>query len=439
MLKQKMRIIKIGINGEGIGYVNKIPVFVEGAMVDELVEIEILEKFPNYMKAKTVRVIEKSEFRVKPRCTLSDKCGGCALMICDYSKQLDYKKELLRETLKKYADIDSSHLEDVIANPNPYHYRNQCKLPTKWLKGTLYSGMYEANSGRLVYMDECMVHEKGLDRVRMALMKVLNQFEFRDYNDKIERGIRNIVIRGFDGKYQCTLVTGKMKIEEEVVDAILKIEGIKSLYQNINISKKNIEIFGKEFVHLGGTKTLELKIDGIVLRLSPASFFQLNLEQAKNLYRTAISLLEPCGTLVEAYSGIGAISLLAKDKAEKIIGIEYSRDAVKNANNNARLNHCEDKVKFMCGDAGEEMKYIAKNGDIDALIVDPPRAGLDDAMIENIIRSKPKQVIYISCNPATLAKNLNDLKKKYDVKRIIPFDMFSHTPHIESIVLLERK
>ncbi len=439
MLKQKMRIIKIGINGEGIGYVNKIPVFVEGALVDELVEIEILENFGSYMKAKTVRVIEKSPFRVKPRCSLSEKCGGCSMMICNYKKQLEYKKELLRETLKKYANIDGSIIEDVVPNPTPFNYRNQCKLPVKWLKGTLYSGMYEANSSRLVYMDDCQVHEKGLDKTRMAIMKVLNKYGFRDYNDQIERGIRTIVLRGFDGKYQCTLVTGKMKIEEEVIEEIMNIEGVKSLYQSVNISKKNIETFGKEFIHLGGTKTLELKIDGIVLRLSPASFFQLNLEQAKNLYKTAISLLEPCGTLVEAYSGIGAISLLAKDKAENVIGIEFVRDAVKNANNNARLNHCEDKVKFVSGDAGEEMKYIAKKGDIDALIVDPPRAGLDEAMIENILRARPKQVIYISCNPATLGRNLNDLLDRYDIKRIIPFDMFSQTPHIETLCILRRK
>ncbi|MEG1463157.1 MAG: 23S rRNA (uracil(1939)-C(5))-methyltransferase RlmD, partial [Anaerorhabdus sp.] len=249
MLKQKMRIIKIGINGEGIGYVNKIPVFVEGALVDELVEIEILENFGSYMKAKTVRVIEKSPFRVKPRCSLSEKCGGCSMMICDYKKQLEYKKELLRETLKKYANIDGSIIEDVVPNPTPFNYRNQCKLPVKWLKGTLYSGMYEANSSRLVYMDDCQVHEKGLDKTRMAIMKVLNKYGFRDYNDQIERGIRTIVLRGFDGKYQCTLVTGKMKIEEEVIEEIMNIEGVKSLYQSVNISKKNIETFGKEFIH----------------------------------------------------------------------------------------------------------------------------------------------------------------------------------------------
>lgn len=438
MLKQKMRIIKTGINGEGIGYISKVPVFVEGALVDELVEIEITEQFGSYKKARTVRVIEKSPFRVKPRCPLSEKCGGCSMMICDYKQQLVVKKELLRETLKKYANIDGSIIEDVIPNPNPFNYRNQCKLPVKWLKGTLYSGMFEANSSRLVYMDDCQIHEKGLDKTRMAIMKVLNEFGFRDYNDQIERGIRKIVLRGFDGKYQCTLVTGKMKIEQEVVDAVLAIEGVTSFYQNVNLSKKNVETFGKEFIHLGGVKTLELKIDCVVLRLSPASFFQLNLEQAKNLYRTAISLLEPCGTLVEAYSGIGAISLLARSKADKVIGIEFGRDAVKNASNNARLNHCEDQVKFIMGDAGEEMKYIAKQGDIDALIVDPPRAGLDEAMIENILRSRPKQIIYISCNPATLARNLNDLLDRYEIQRIIPFDMFSQTPHIETVVYLTR-
>lgn len=437
MGKTNVRIVKVGINGEGIGYINKTPVFVDGALLNEQVEIEVIEKQQSYAKAITTKILQKSDQRVRPECPFQSKCGGCSLMISNYPSQLTIKKELIRESLVKYAGMKNIEIEDVVANPNPLHYRNQCKLPVKWLKGTLYSGLYEAGSSRLLYMDECKVHEKGLDRVRMKVMKLLNEAGIRDYNDRIERGLRYIVLRGFDGVYQCTLVTGKMTLEKELIDKIMELNEVGSLYQSINTSKKSHEIFGREFIHLGGSKTIELRIDGVVARLSPASFFQLNVEQASNLYQTVVSLIDPCDLIVEAYSGIGIMSLLLKEKANRIIGIEYIKDAVKNANNNARINHSEDKVNFICGDAAEEMRNIAMKETIDTLVVDPPRAGLNDEMLDCIMKARPKQLIYVSCNPATLAKNLNILQERYQVERIIPFDMFSQTPHVETIVSLK--
>lgn len=438
MGKTTVKIIKMGINGEGIGYINKMPVFVEGALLNELVEIELTEKNQNYAKAVTTKIVEKSEHRVKPSCPYQEKCGGCSLMISDYKTQLEIKKGILKESLVKYTGMNDFQIEDVVENPNPFHYRNQCKLPVKWLKGTLYSGLYEANSSRLIYMDECKVHEKGLDSTRVKIMKILNDAGFRDYNDSIERGVRYFLLRGFKGVYQCTLVTGKMTIDKEVIDRIMDLKEVGSLYQNINISKRNYDIFGRDFIHLGGSKTIEMRIEGVVCRLSPASFFQLNVEQAANLYRTVVSLIEPCNTIVEAYSGIGVMSLMLKDKANKVIGIESIKDAVKNANNNARINHSETKVQFVCGDAAEEMKYIAKKESVDTLVVDPPRTGLDEGMLDCISKARPKQLIYVSCNPATLAKNLNFLLEYYEVDRIIPFDMFSQTPHLETVVSLKR-
>lgn len=437
MGKTNVRIVKVGINGEGIGYINKTPVFVDGALLNEQVEIEVTEKQPSYAKAITTKILQKSDSRIKPSCPFQSRCGGCSLMITNYPSQLEIKKELIRESLVKYAGIKNIDIEDVVANPNPLHYRNQCKLPVKWLKGTLFSGLYEANSSRLLYMDECKVHEKGLDQVRMKIMNLLNQAGIRDYNDRIERGLRYIVLRGFHGVYQCTLVTGKMTLEKDLVEKILGLDEVVSLFQSINTSKKTHEVFGKEFIHLGGSKTLELRIEGVVARLSPASFFQLNVEQASNLYQKVVSLIQPCDLIVEAYSGIGIMSLLLKEKANKIIGIEYIKDAVKNANNNARINHCEDRVNFICGDAAEEMKTIAMRETIDTLVVDPPRAGLDDAMLDCILKARPKQLIYVSCNPATLAKNLNVLQERYRIEKIIPYDMFSQTPHVETIVSLK--
>ncbi|MFV0479060.1 MAG: 23S rRNA (uracil(1939)-C(5))-methyltransferase RlmD, partial [Anaerorhabdus sp.] len=296
--------------------------------------------------------------------------------------------------------------------------------------------MYKAQTNHLIYMDECKVHEKELDRVRKEIMKVLNRYEIRDYNEKIERGLRTFVLRGFNGEYQCTLVTGRMTLSPAMIEDCLKIKGVVSIYQNIQISQKQYEVFSNEFVHLGGKKKLLLEIDGIKLHLSPASFFQLNLDQAKVLYKKVVELIEPCDFLVEAYSGVGAISLFASSKAKRVLGIENNLSAVKNAKENARMNHC-DHVDFLCGDAAKVLREKLSEK-VDCLVVDPPRSGLDDAMIETIIKAKPKQIIYISCNPATLGKNLSQLSKRYEVERVIPLDMFPQTPHVETVVLLSR-
>ncbi len=433
---KKIKIVKTGINGEGIGYDNRLPVFVEGALEEEIVDVDVLESYPTYKKGKVKFIHKKSPFRRDARCFHQAQCGGCSLMICDYEKQLKIKKDLVKEALIKYAKMDPSLIEEVVANDNPFSYRNQCKLPVKWLKGTLYSGMYKPKSNHLIYMDVCEVHEKELDRIRKKIMDILNRYEIRDYNEKIERGLRTFVLRGFENEYQCTLVTGKMTFPQPLIDEILQVKGVVSLFQNIQLSQSNHEVFSKNFVHLGGKKKLSLKLGDIKLHLSPASFFQLNTSQAEKLYQIVVDMIKPCEFLVEAYSGIGAISLFAASKAKKVLGIESNSDAVKNAKENARMNHKEN-VNFLCGDAARVLKDKLSEA-VDAIVVDPPRVGLSDDMIQTILKSKAKQVIYISCNPATLGKNLNDLKKRYKVERVVPVDMFSQTPHVETIVLMSR-
>ncbi len=434
---KKIKIIKTGINGEGIGYDNRMPVFIEGALEGEIVDVEVTESYPSYKKGKAVMIHQKSPFRKVAKCYHQERCGGCSLMICEYDQQLKIKRSLVKEALIKYAQIDPKKIEDVIANDQPFAYRNQCKLPVKWLKGTLYSGMYKPQTNHLIYMDVCEVHETELDKVRKKLMDVLNRHEIRDYNERIERGLRTFVLRGFNGQYQCTLVTGKMTFSQEFIQDCLDVEGVVSLFQNVQLSSKTYETFSKDFIHLGGKKKLLLEIDGIKMHLSPASFFQLNLEQAKKLYNLVTEMIKPCTTLVEAYSGIGAISLMASSKAKKVVGIEFNSAAVKNAKENAKMNHKENVI-FLCGDAAKILKNQLKES-VDVIVVDPPRSGLDDDMIETMLRSKAKQIIYISCNPATLGKNLSFLTAQYEVDRIVPIDMFSQTPHVEVVVSLSKR
>ena len=431
-------IKKVGINGEGIGYFESKPVFVKNACLDEVVEIEVTEKMPKYWIAKTIKIKKASPHRIPAKCRIQGSCGGCALMVYDYPTQLTIKKDLLCEALKKYAGISHDLVEDVIASDKVLGYRNQCKLPIKNIKDKLCSGLYEANSNHLLVMDDCIIHDKKLDKIRKNVMDTLNKHKCRDYYEGTKTGIKNVVVRGDGSTYQCAIVTGNNDLAIDLVDDLLEIENITSLYQNQNTFKYGTEIFSTKWIHLGKNKNIILEVNDLKLKLSCASFFQLNTTQAKKLYNLVYDQIKPGDLLVEAYCGVGAMSLMMSDKFKNIIGIEYSKVAVHNATENAFLNKIKN-CKFIAEDAAEELTKISKRSKIDTLLVDPPRTGLDDSMLDTIIRSKISNIVYISCNPATLAKNLKDLSMKYEVKRIMPVDMFPNTPHVETIVVLKRK
>ncbi|MCF0108663.1 MAG: 23S rRNA (uracil(1939)-C(5))-methyltransferase RlmD [Erysipelotrichaceae bacterium] len=435
----KLEIIKMGINGEGIGYDHKTPVFVPKAYPTEIVDVNIIEDKGKYKRAELVKILKEAEFRVEPKCDHQDKCGGCALMNMRYIRQLQYKKENLQQTLLKYAGIPFRMVDQVIANEDHLYYRNSFKLPVKYVNGALTTCMYEEGTNHVMPIRKCMVHEKGLEAMRKQILEVLNKHGVHAYNEKLQKGLRYLVVRTFDGKYQCTLVSGKDRYHDSLINDLMAIPDLKSLVQNVNTNTKSNEIFSSEFHYLGGTRKLPLKLGDLKMEVSPASFFQMNTKQAYRMYQYAADLIDDAHVLVEAYCGIGTISLMCKDKAEKIIGIELNKDAVKNANENAYLNHVDDKVKFLVGDAGKVMERVFREQHVDALIVDPPRTGLDDKMISLLLDNPVRQLVYISCNAATLAKNLKQLGEVYEVKSIQPFDMFSQTPLVETVVLLTAK
>lgn len=434
----KVKIIKPGINGEGIGYIERTPVFVPGALVDEEVDIRIDEKKPRYSIGKLNRVLVKSEDRVRARCAIQDECGACPLMIAQYAKQLDYKMILLKQSLIKYAQVNPKYIQPIVANSQVYGYRNQCKLPFHMENGYLVTGMFIPGSNFFYEVKKCIIHEDGLETIRKAILRVLNTYGCDAYDYHTKKGMRSLVIRGFNGKYQCTLVTGEDELDPAMIEELTSIEGMYSLWQSIHTVKKSPDVFGAKMILLAKERYLPLKLDELSLQLSPRSFFQLNTTQASVLYKKIAEMVPAKSELiVEAYSGVGAISLYIKDKAKEIIGIESIKDAVINANQNARDNHAKN-VSFVCADAADKLEYISKKRPIDVLIVDPPRSGLDELMLSCILKSKIKTIIYISCNPATLGKNLAVLNSRYKVQTIVPVDMFSHTAHIETIVKLTR-
>ncbi len=435
----RVTIKKTGINGEGIGYIDRTPVFIPQALVGEEVEIRIVERKKRYAIGEVLRVVKSSKNRIRPKCYIQNSCGGCPLMIARYPAQLEYKHDLLKQSLIKYAQIDPRKIKKIIPSDDVFGYRNQFKLPCAMENGELTSGLFMPNSNYFIDVKKCWVHEDGLERIRMDIMKVLNAHGLQSYQSHEKKGIRNLIVRGFNGIYQCTLVTGNDEIDESIINDLMKIKGLYSLWQSIHTIKKTPEVFGHKMIHLAGETHLPLELDGMKLEISPRSFFQLNTKQAVKLYRTIASMVgDNKNLIVEAYSGIGAISLYLKDKAKEIIGIESIKDAVVNANKNAKLNNCE-HISFICDDAANKLTYLSKKRNIDVLVVDPPRSGLDDAMLSCILKSKIKEIIYVSCNPATLGKNLAVLSSRYEVEKIQPVDMFPHTPHVESVVSLKRK
>ena len=432
----KIEIVKTGINGEGIGYYRRKPVFVVGALEGETVDLESIKDNGKYYTGKLKKITEKSDRRVRPFCKHQKYCGGCSLMITEYENQLKIKKENLRETLQKYAGYKGK-IEEIIPSEKILNYRNKINLPFSERDGVLFNAMYAPNSNHPVIIERCLIHDEKLEIVRLEVLRILNDNHLKLYDNKEKSGLRQLVIRGFE-KVQIVIVSGNDVFSQKLIDQIMQIEDVVSLYQCINTVRNPVNMMNDDLKLLAGENTISLKLGEYTMDMLPRAFFQLNRYQAEVIYKMVAQLIpEKIATIVEAYSGIGAISMYVHDKADKVYGIELESQAVENAIRNAERNGIGN-VFFICGDAGKKMISLSKKQKIDILIVDPPRSGLDFAMIDIIRKSKPEQIIYVSCNPATLAKNIHDLSGSYHIRNVVPVDMFPQTVHVETVVLMSR-
>ncbi|MBQ9048720.1 MAG: 23S rRNA (uracil(1939)-C(5))-methyltransferase RlmD [Solobacterium sp.] len=435
---KKLTAVKMGINGEGIAYDGRLPVFCTGALPGEEILAEITETNERWMKAETKKILKASEEHRESPCPYQNVCGGCGLLHMNYPAQLKAKKELLAEALWKYGHVSRELIREVHASAETLSYRSACKLPVQEADGRLVTGMYMAGTNRFVPIEHCPAHTPELETMRLAVLDILNKAQMKAYDARKRRGVRYLVLRTINSHSQLTLVTGRESIPDDVCDALFALAGMDTVAQSVNTEKRG-GIFGTACRILRGSETIPAITGDITLQLSPASFYQLNTKQADELYRMAVQKINPCGRLIEVCCGIGGMSLLAKDKASEIIGVEYVPEAVENANAAAVYNHCDDHVRFVCGDAGEEFERLSAEKPFHTLLADPPRTGLDDRMLEAIKKYPPKRIIYISCNPATLGRNLHFLKQcHYQVRTVIPYDLFPNSPHIESLTVLER-
>lgn len=401
----EVKIIRLNNEGLGVALVDKFVVFVKNALVDELVKIRITEVNDNYAKADVINYIETSSDRVIPSCPFYEKCGGCNLMHMNYESQISFKKDKVKSIFKKISNIDID-IKDIIYDKE-YNYRNKVTLKVKNDK----IGLYREKTNDIINVDKCLLLDNKINDELIKLELFIHRYK--------NNNISEIMIRVINDKIMLSLDT----INKEVRDSFINnFDHVESIYIN------NKLVYGNEF--------LKENINDLEFNISPKSFFQVNKNIMTKMYDKAISYIKG-GTTLDLYSGTGTLSMLASKTSDEVIGIEVVKDAVKDANNNIELNNIKN-VSFICDKVENKIDEL-KNKKIDNIIMDPPRSGSDRKSLNSILEIEPKQIIYISCNPVTLARDYNTLKEKYNIKEITLFDMFPNTYHIESLMVLERK
>lgn len=376
-------------------------------------------------------------------CQYRKKCGGCQLQNLTYKEQLSFKQVKVIKLLGKFR-----HVDEIIGMDCPYHYRNKVQAAFGTTRnGKIISGVYQSSSHRIVAVDKCLTEDEKADEIIGTIRKLLPSFKLAPYNEDTRRGfLRHVLIkRSFkSGEIMVVLVGGTNVFprKKDFVKALLKAHPeITTIVFNINDKKTSLVLGQRQEVLYGSGKITE-ELLGKRFKISPKSFYQINPTQTEVLYSKALEMadLKKTDELIDAYCGIGTIGIIASDKVKTVIGAELNKDAVKDARENAKLNGCKN-AEFVCADAGEFMLGRASEGKrADVVIMDPPRAGASKQFLSNLVKSAPERVVYISCNPETQKRDLFFLVKNgYKVKKIQPVDMFPHTEHIETVVLLSRQ
>ncbi len=432
----KLEIVKTGINGEGIGYLDRKPVFVSGVFPGETADVRIVDETDRYCKGTLRQLLKKSPARRTSPCSCSAECGGCPLIELKYSEQLVQKRLLLTEALWKYGHVRESFVRDIRPSIAALGYRSALKLPVQEADGQAVTGMYKPGTNHFLPVDHCPLHDTKLEQLRKTVLAVLHEEHFPAYDHG--HGLRYLIMRRISHRVSIALITGRDTLSEQLVSKLSLLPEVVSVVQSVNTAKNTPNLFGSTSIVLYGEEAPAVEFCGFQIHLSAESFFQLNLKQAEEIYKTAVSKIDPCNVLAECYCGVGVMSIMAKDKARKVFGIESVPQAIRNAKQNAEDNRVPN-VTFRCDDSAAGLAKLLTERQVDTLLVDPPRSGMDNAMIDVILASSIKKIIYVSCSPSTLGKNIRALKQEYDVRTVIPFDMFPNTPHVEAVTVLTRR
>lgn len=435
-------------DGSGVGKVNGYPLFVPYALPGETAKVKVIKVNKKYGFGRLVEVTKKSEHRVDPPCNVFYKCGGCQIQHLDYEMQLEMKRNQVKNALKKIGHIEGIPIHPTIGMEDPWRYRNKVQIPVGTKNGELITGFYRMRSHDIIDdMERCIITEEANDEMIDVVREIANDLGIPAYDEINHRGVlRHIMVRSgkVTKQLMVVIVTRKEKVPQlDELVSILKEKHpeITSIIQNINPDKTNV-ILGRKTKVLHGEEYIYDEIDGVRFAISAKSFYQVNPIQTEKLYKKALEYADLSGneTVIDAYCGIGTISLFLAQKAKKVYGVEIVPEAISDAKENAKLNNM-DNVEFFVGQAEKVMPWWQAQGlKPDVIVVDPPRKGCDEDLLHAVLQMKPKRIVYVSCNPSTLARDLKILEEGgYKTREAQPVDMFPQTMHIEVVTVLEEK
>ena len=443
-----LEIVDCGTDGEGIGKADGFTVFVKDAVIGDTIVAKIMKAKKNYGYGRLMEILKPSPYRVEPVCLSARQCGGCQLQAVSYEEQKVFKEKKLRGHLERIGGFTEFPMEPLIGMDDPYHYRNKAQFPVGRNKeGRIVTGFYAGRTHAIIENRDCALgipqNKDVLDRVIAHMEK----YNLAPYDEATGKGlVRHIFVRYgfFTGELMvCLIINGQdLPHQRELVEKLCEIPGMTSISLNMNKKRSNV-ILGDKVKTIWGEDYITDKIGDISYEISPLSFFQVNPKQTRKLYSKALEYADLHGeeTVWDLYCGIGTISLFLAQKAKFVRGVEIVPAAIEDAKRNAQINHIEN-VEFFVGKAEEVLpREYEKNGVYaDVIVVDPPRKGCDEMLLKTILKMQPKRVVYVSCDSATLARDLRFLcDNGYELKKVCGVDQFPQTVHVETVVLLSHK
>ncbi|MGD9604999.1 MAG: 23S rRNA (uracil(1939)-C(5))-methyltransferase RlmD [Bacilli bacterium] len=443
--KERMIVECLDLNhqGQGVCKPNAFPIFIDFLLIGEKAEIEITKLYKNYGFGKIIKLIEPSKARVTPLCHAFGKCGGCEIMHMDYAAQLEFKKQMGINTLKKIGHLTNLSISGIIGMDQPYFYRNKVQIPFQMANNQVICGFYKKSSHDIYPMNECFIQPKEATQIALFVRDFANEHRIFAYNETNHSGcLRHLLIRkNIQNDYMVVIITytKDLPFNSLLVKAIInQFPQVKTIVQNINQAETNV-VLGSKNIVLYGSGLLEEQLLGLTFTISPHSFFQTNHEQTTKLYQQVLKYANPKKTdiIIDGYCGVGTIACFLADHCKKVIGIEVVKEAIQDAKANALINQI-DNTEFIIGTTEETIKQFHK-GEINILIVDPPRKGCDAQLLATIKLLNIPKIVYVSCDVATLARDLEILVSNYVIKDITFFDMFPQISDVETCVLLELK